>query len=83
MGQSNQRKLPLSRRQERGAKTWASAGAGVVGGFHEFVMATPRQKVAGRKEGHVEKERGSRGREEDALRGTCQLWYKLDDFKIV
>lgn len=55
----------------------------MVGGFHEFVVATPRQKVAGRKEGHVEKERGSRGREEDALRGTCQLWYKLDDFKIV
>lgn len=55
----------------------------MVGGFRDFVVAAARQKVSGRKEGHVEKERGSRGREEDALRGTCQLWYKLDDFKIV
>lgn len=81
MGQSNHKML-----EERSAKTRVSGW--VVGGFDDFVVVTPRQKVAGRNKGCMEKHwwkrRGSPERRKGMpLMETHQLQYKLNDFKIV
>mgnify|MGYP001853980298 CR=1 FL=1 len=60
----------------------------VVGGFDDFVVVTPRQKVAGRNKGCMEKHwwkrRGSPERRKGMpLMETHQHQYKLNDFKIV
>lgn len=72
--------------QERSAK--ASVSGWVVSGVSGFVVAAPRQKVAGRNKGHTEKDGWKRRRSPERAKGmplmeTHQFQYKLNGFKIV